>query len=68
MKISAKVEQIIQDVAALNDDERDELMRALEPDVSVEWRREILRRTQEIDEGKVRLVTEEEFLSHIRAV
>ncbi len=72
MAISAKVERIIHEVEALSDEERDELMRALEPDeeieVSAEWREEINRRVSEIDEGKVQLITEEDFLRKLRAI
>lgn len=72
MAISAKVERIIHEVEALSEEERDELMRALEPmdetEVSAEWREEILRRGREIDEGKVELVTEEDFLCKLRAI
>lgn len=72
MAISAKVERIIHQVEALSDDERDELMRALESmdemEVSGEWREEILRRGREIDEGKIELVTEEDFLRKLRAI
>ncbi len=72
MAISARVERIIHEVAALSDDERDELMVALdavdEVEVSAEWVGEISRRAIEIDEGKVQLVTEEDFLRKLRAL
>ncbi len=72
MAISARVERLIHEVEALSEDERDELMRALDPadevEVSAEWREEILRRVREIDEGKVQLVTEEDFLRKLRAI
>jgi hypothetical protein len=67
MATSANVERIIHEVAALSEQEREELMRALEP-VDEEWSREIHRRAREIDEGKVRLVDEDEFLRKLRAV
>lgn len=68
MALSAKVEGIIHEVAALSDDERDELMVALDAEVSAEWMGEISRRALEIDGGKVQLVTEEDFLRKLRAV
>ena len=68
MALSAKVEGIIHEVAALSDDERDELMVALDAEVSAEWMGEISIRALEIDEGKVQLVTEEDFLRKLRAV
>ena len=68
---SAKVEQIIHEVEALSEEERDELMRALDPaeetEVSAEWMEEINRRAGEIDEGKVQLVTEADFRRKLRA-
>ena len=72
MAISARVERIIHEVAALSGDERDELMVALdavdEGEVCAEWVGEIRSRAIEIDEGKVQLVTEEDFLRKLRAV
>jgi hypothetical protein len=65
--ISANVERIIHEVAALNEHEREELMRALEPS-DAEWSREIHRRAREIDEGSVRLVDEDDFVRKLRAV
>lgn len=67
MAVSANVERIIHEVAALSDQERVELMRALEP-AEREWTREIHRRAREIDEGKVQLVDEGEFFRKLRAV
>ena len=72
MATSAKVERIIHEVESLSDEEREELMQSLVPAdqdaVSAEWSREIHRRAREIDEGKVQLVNEEEFLRKLRAV
>ena len=72
MAISARVEQIMHEVEALSEEERDELMRVLEPaeeiEVSAEWMDEINRRAGEIDEGKVQLVTEADFLRKLRAI
>lgn len=72
MAISAKVERIIHEVAELSEEERGELMRALDPvdevKVSAEWTDEMNRRVAEIDEGKVQLVTEADFLRKLRAI
>jgi hypothetical protein len=67
MAISANVERIIHEVAALNEQEREELMRALEP-ADEEWSREIHRRAREIDEGRVQMMDEEDFVRKLRAV
>jgi len=67
MATSANVERIIHEVAALSEQEREELMRALEP-ADEEWSREIHRRASEIDAGRVRLLDEEDFLRKLRAV
>jgi hypothetical protein len=70
MPISAKVERIIREVGTLSARARDELMQALaltdRDAVSAEWSLEIHRRAREIDEGKVRLVDEEDFLRKLR--
>lgn len=72
MAISAKVERMIHEVEALNDEERRELIRARSPvveeTVNDEWRRVIHRRADEIDTGKVQLVDEEHFLRKLRAL
>jgi hypothetical protein len=72
MSISAKIQRIIHEVEALNQDERNELMCALEAPASIsispEWREKIDRRAREIDEGTVKLIAEEDFLSKLRAV
>lgn len=70
MAISARVERIIHEVEALNDVERDELMCALElvekPEFGREWRDEINRRTEEVDQGRVNLVSEDDFFKNLR--
>lgn len=72
MSISAKIQRIIHEVEALNEEERNELMCALGApdavDLSPDWKNEIHRRAREIDEGKVELIAEEDFLSKLRAV
>lgn len=72
MVVSPKVEEILRKVDALGTDERDALMRALDLSdgaaISAEWGEELQRRVREIEEGKVQLVSEEDFLSKLRAV
>ena len=72
MVISPKVEEILRKVDALGTDERDALMRALDlgdgEAISAEWGEELQRRVREIEEGEVQLVSEEDFLSKLRAV
>jgi hypothetical protein len=72
MVVSPKVEEILRKVDALGTDERDALMRALDlgdsAAISAEWGEDLLRRVREIEEGKVQLVSEEDFLSKLRAV
>lgn len=69
MANSARVEQIMHEVEALSKVERDELMQALDAvEVRAEWVEEINRRAGEIDEGKVQLVTEADFLCKLRAI
>ena len=68
MGISSKVERIIHEVEALSHEERVELLHLLEDssDADSGWRIEIQRRAREIDEGKVQLIEEEDFLSKLR--
>lgn len=72
MAISARVERIIHEVEALSEDERNDLMRALDSTgtggISAEWSEEIHRRVREIDEGKVQLVEEEDFFRKLRVM
>lgn len=69
MPISAKVDRIIHEVKALSDDERDELMNALEmtdgDDVSEEWREELQARVQDMDDGRVKTIPHDEVLKRL---
>ncbi|MCX6867019.1 MAG: hypothetical protein NTV46_12525 [Verrucomicrobia bacterium] len=64
MAISARVERILHEVEALNDHERDELMRALGwtdgDDHGVDLLDELTSSVQDMDEGRVRVPSHDE--------
>ena len=70
MPISANVERILHEVAALSADERDEFMHALafcdDDEVSAEWREELQSRVQDMDAGRVRLIPHAEVMKSFR--
>ena len=68
---SEKVQRLAESYSALSNAERQEFVSLVAPsddhEVSSEWNEELLRRTHEIDEGKVQLIDGDDFLSRLRA-
>ncbi|WP_367874863.1 addiction module protein [Luteolibacter sp. Populi] len=72
MPVSEKVQRLAESYSALSSSERLEFVSLVVPpddhEVSSEWNEELLRRTREIDEGKVQLIDGDDFLSRLRAI
>lgn len=70
MVVSANVEEILRKVDALDEDERDALLWALDlgdgEAISAEWSDEIRSRAADMDEGRVALIPHEEVIQRFR--
>jgi len=71
MSVSVKVKELVEDYVGLSDDERHEFFTLVAPvddgPISGAWSRELNKRVQDIDEGRIQLIDGEDFLHRFRA-